>query len=415
MAECRSSSPETEAPPFASGGSRPEDLMPRSPFFLLAFVGACSGTPEPSGPVRARDANGIEWVRNTSSIGWPDTSGWRIAEVAVITPADTGPGALTNPTAALLGGDGLLYVAEREPRSVKVFDRAGGYLRTLGRAGEGPGEFRYVMLGLVADTVVVQDPILTRLSRFRPDGTLIDVHPSSCCMMGPILPTHVDGRLSVPMVGGWLRGFPGALTDTIVWPPDPEFDTPVTWTFGVADQPGGQLREATAEIPYAPTVEWSLAPAGMLVWGRTDRYQLLLSRTGRDTVRVIEAGVAAVPLSDSLRSRAFEAARTGNGVLAYAAPMAAIVRMDDIPTHRPLWSAVQGDGLGRVWVALPSADRRVARLAVFDSTGALLGELPAPHRRILEGTWFGNEVVLIDEDAEGRPVIRIFAIDTTGH
>jgi hypothetical protein len=382
----------------------------------IVLLSSCGGNRDAAAigaPIRTVDASGVEHVLNERPSAWVDTTGWRFRETAVIVPADTGEGALISPTGAVLGADGLVYVAEREPRSVKVFGRDGQFLRSVGATGEGPGEFRYVMLGLQGDTILVQDPSLARLTRFDGSGARIDITTSACCMMGPILPVHRDGGVSVPIPGGWLRGRPGALVDTIMLPPEPEFASPTYWTFSTTSgSRGGESRLTREPIPFAPALEATLAPSGHVVWGTTNQFRFVVSRTGTDTLRVIEGQRAAVALSDSLRTRAYELARSGNGVLAYQAPMSAIVRPDDIPTHRPLWSGLQGDPAGRLWVALPDVERRVARLAVFDSTGALLGDVPAPHARILEGSWTGDEIVLVDEDAEGRPVIRIFTLDT---
>lgn len=73
--------------------------------------------------------------------------------------------------------DGRLYVADMQARQVNVFSRDGQFLRTLGRAGEGPGEFRepraLVALpdGLVG--VVREQP--PAILRFRAaDGQFVD-------------------------------------------------------------------------------------------------------------------------------------------------------------------------------------------------------------------------------------------------
>ena len=386
----------------------------RAPVVLLALV-ACAKAPPP-GVVRERDARGIEWVRNRSPSAWTDTNGWRLVQQRVIPLPDSGPGAMRDVTAATLGPDGLLYVAGRDPIGVAVFDSTGTYRFTIGRQGEGPGEFRYIMLGLRHDTVLVQDPVLSRLSRFGPTGELIEVVPTACCQMGPLLPVHSDGGISIPIPGGWLRRRPGSgALDSLV-PPDVLPAGKLTWNFPVAARNGEAAYEATVGIPYAPRREAIVTPGGRLVWGTTDRYRVMISTTGRDTLRIIEASAPAVPLPDSLRAAAFAEARAGNGAMAYAEPMSKLVRMGDIPASRPLWSAIRVDGAGRLWVGLPDSARRVARLEVFDSTGVLLGSVPSPHPRIMAGTWLADRVVLADEDAAGRPLIRIFAIDTTrGH
>ena len=40
------------------------------------------------------------------------------------------------------GPEGDIYLLDQQLTEVKVFSRAGDYLRTIGREGEGPGEFR---------------------------------------------------------------------------------------------------------------------------------------------------------------------------------------------------------------------------------------------------------------------------------
>lgn len=55
--------------------------------------------------------------------------------------------------------EGRIYVADVQTNELKVFDRNGDFLRMLGRAGEGPGEFGQVYgLGWLGDTLAVLDP-----------------------------------------------------------------------------------------------------------------------------------------------------------------------------------------------------------------------------------------------------------------
>lgn len=378
---------------------------------LSVLLAAC-GTAPAAGPVRERDAAGIEWVRNGAP-AWKEGAEWRFVEAATIALPDSGPGLQQVPTSATLGGDGLLYVAGRDPMAVMVYDTTGRFLRSIGRNGEGPGEFRYIMLGLRHDTVLVQDPSLARLSRFGPDGTLLGSTPSVCCMMGPMLPVHPDGRVSVPFPGGWRRGLPGGVLDSVTLPTiRPPGKT--TWTFTVPPRQGEPAYEAVADIPFAPSFESEVLPSGAIVWGTTDRYRLIVSRNGRDTTRVIEVPVEEVAVADSVWRAAYANARAGNGVLAYQAPMAGLVKESDIPRNRPRWSALRGDDAGRLWVALPDSARRVSAFHVLDSTGALLGRVASPHPRILEGSWVAGRVLLLDETPEGRALVRVFVLDTTG-
>ncbi len=80
---------------------------------------------------------------------------------------------LYGPRSFTLGDDGLYYVADNGNHRVAVFDGDGNFVRAIGSEGQGPGE----LLGLV--WVKVRDGVVTvqerRVSRFRTDGTFLDI------------------------------------------------------------------------------------------------------------------------------------------------------------------------------------------------------------------------------------------------
>jgi hypothetical protein len=72
--------------------------------------------------------------------------------------------------------DGRLVVPSSGANAIKVFGPDGRYLKTLGRAGEGPGEFAWLMAAWPrGDTIEAFDARLGRITQFLPDGTIHDV------------------------------------------------------------------------------------------------------------------------------------------------------------------------------------------------------------------------------------------------
>lgn len=60
---------------------------------------------------------------------------------------------------------GLLYVFDNQVGTIRVFDRDGSYVRSVGQRGDGPGEFRaFGWTGWRGDTLWVQDPALHRIT-----------------------------------------------------------------------------------------------------------------------------------------------------------------------------------------------------------------------------------------------------------
>lgn len=105
---------------------------------LVACALACAPRPERSGAA-VRDSAGVAIVEN-SALDAP--LAWRFDTDFVLGGADDGPEALSYLGRELLSADGggNIYVLDAKAKQVAVFDPSGAFLRTIGRAGGGPGE-----------------------------------------------------------------------------------------------------------------------------------------------------------------------------------------------------------------------------------------------------------------------------------
>ena len=73
-----------------------------------------------------------------------------------------------------VGPEGEIVVLEPQDYRVRIYDSAGTPVVTIGRRGEGPGEFQYVgPVFWAADTLVVWDVELARGTYLLTDGTLV--------------------------------------------------------------------------------------------------------------------------------------------------------------------------------------------------------------------------------------------------
>ena len=66
---------------------------------------------------------------------------------------------------------GSMYVVDQLDAKVQVFDEHGEYIRTLGKKGQGPGEFNIpIAVAVAGDYIIVHDPTTLRLSVWNSDG-----------------------------------------------------------------------------------------------------------------------------------------------------------------------------------------------------------------------------------------------------
>jgi hypothetical protein len=145
---------------------------------------------------------------------------------------------LTSVGAIAVGANGTMYVVQYLDRQLVMFDRDGRLLGRIGRQGGGPGEFESPGAPKWrADTLVVPDFRLQRLTFFTADGQLIGTErlvspPSANRWFFPTVPTALlpdgsavvrpssmarsqfEGRSRVPLL---RLGRSGTVLDTLAW------------------------------------------------------------------------------------------------------------------------------------------------------------------------------------------------------
>lgn len=117
----------------------------------------------------------------------------------------------------VVASDSLVFVLSAEVSDIRVFDRRGQLVRTIGRRGGGPGEFGEVSaIGLHGDTLWTIDNGLRRISYFATTGALLSASrlPALSADLG-----RADQRyFAYPMAvlrDGSLLGFGGTSAQAI--------------------------------------------------------------------------------------------------------------------------------------------------------------------------------------------------------
>lgn len=130
-------------------------------FLCFAVVGL---SPRSSRGQQAADWTAVEDLR--LGIEGSGISFWSIADVAL--------------------GGGRVFVGDTRSREVYVFSVDGEPLDTLGRPGEGPGEFlRVSALGVIGERVVVTDTRQRRFTWYTLDGALLDTRKMPAISFDP--------------------------------------------------------------------------------------------------------------------------------------------------------------------------------------------------------------------------------------
>lgn len=140
---------------------------------LIATGAGCRAGAETKAPFSVRDSVGVRIAETRGGAGGAPE--WKVDEHPEIdiTGAEPGRGpALFHVLGAVRLGDGRIVVANSGTSSLEIFSPAGTHLRSAGRAGGGPGEFRALTwVGcLTGDSIAAWDAGAGRLSVFSPAG-----------------------------------------------------------------------------------------------------------------------------------------------------------------------------------------------------------------------------------------------------
>jgi len=188
---------------------------------VVAAVAACTSAESSPGMVESTDSAGVT-VMFSHGPQWEDGEAWMAAAEPLVTIGVL-EGAeeyqLFSVVAAARQSDGDIVVAEgglgwsnsSGAAQVRLYDRDGGFVRTLGGSGSGPGEFLNPDQVVVTegDTVAVWDNTTLRTTRFDPAGEFIDVQSVDLPRMAraidpPLYPGPMsllpDGSLLVRLV-----------------------------------------------------------------------------------------------------------------------------------------------------------------------------------------------------------------------
>jgi len=191
------------------------------------------------------DSAGVTVVANPETGVWQPGAGWTVREDLTIGQVEGDAGYLFGSIAGLcVSSAGDVLVVDRQAATVRVFDRDGVLIRTLGGPGSGPGELSNTLSGCYVgpgDTVVVPDLQLYRVTRYTLDGGVVGSVPFDIGAGIPIRwSMYQGGRLVAQMRFGLLDPSQLGMADRLV-----------------AAMPGGALGDTILELPASDVIEVS--------------------------------------------------------------------------------------------------------------------------------------------------------------
>ena len=309
------------------------------------------------------------------------------------------------------GPDGYLYVMEGGMYGVKgvlVFDQDGRFVRQIGRAGAGPGEFRQpAAFGWHGDTLWVLDNALYRVTSFNLAGEFVDSWryerpkgswASSSWSERGVLPGQAILFSEGSGIGSVMQLDSARLV--VVDQGIGETRLIANWSptggFVRAHLPGGGELQGLHPWPKSDLVVVDSDRSRVVLVSRRDhdRYRVTLLDTKADTVYRTDVPVVPRRVSRADIKSWRERYSDQDGVIRRA-----VEEVTQIPDHWPAAMAVVVSPSGATWVRRAPAGSSV-RWDVLDPAGNLFGFVILPSsidlQDVGDGILWGTELDAFD-------------------
>ncbi len=391
---------------------------PSSALLTLAMIACGSGTE--GGAIDRRPA-----VRDSAGIMLVDygplppelPSGWRVSPDPIVVLGSASGDEMQEfyqATRAVRTPDGGIAVANSGTGELRFFDTEGEFAGSVGRSGQGPGEFQSLtLLGMLpGDSILLYDARSARFSMVGPERTVVRSYAP-------------DGRPSLTARGmlasGWavISGPAGSLGD----PASGTLMAPAMPLRLVS--PEGTLEPAVDTLPDRPLyfqitdqgmsftrVPLSAEPAyavGATAFhaGEAHSYEVRTYDSEGALVRILRVARPPRPVTDADIRTAVEAATERASEEARPRLRRSL---DDAPWPEtmPAYERLLADRLGYLWVEEYRAPgEELQRWMVYDSVGTVVGSVNVPASLYL--TDVGRDWMLgLGHDALGEQTVELY-------
>jgi len=288
--------------------------------------------------------------------------------------------------------DGNIYVLDWKARQILVFNSEGRYLRSIGRKGQGPGEFQGVaaIKILPANELAVYDSTNRRLSIFAFNGTLINMI------------SNLPG-LEIAAIDG-----DGNLVGTILAMTETHNLYELVKVF-VGQKRTTKIGKVETKLPFvgnnlyvfAHMISFDVQADNRIVWGSQESYQLYIADKKGNSTKKITKEYDPIAISDDDRiKRAVEILKGTN-----LNPSSLKI---ESPRFRGAFSAIRSDEQGNIYVLTSEKDEKNRYyIDVFDSDGKYSFRIALKSIPILIRN---NQFFLAEESKEGYLLIKKYRI-----
>jgi len=279
--------------------------------------------------------------------------------------------------------DDRIYVLDSKEAHIKIFDRNGNYIKTIGRLGQGPGEIgspRNIWI-TSQNEVMVTDSRNRRLTFFSFEGQFIK---SIATTQVNLLVTKIDSK-------GNIIGIEVVREKESQKHELRKFDSDLNFLCSFDSSPLPDIRSLN---PFITPLRWDIDKNDMIICGWPKTYEIKIFDPEGTLTRKIEKDYEPIEITEE------EIERMGKALPAMKF---------SIPKHHAAYWMLMVDDESRIfcmtWEKIKDGSGRY--YDVFDSEGKYIAKIPLKAR---PQVFKKNKLYTIEEDEEGYQVVKRYRI-----
>jgi hypothetical protein len=301
-------------------------------------------------------------------------------------------------TSLEVDAEGNIYAADSKENHIRVFDKKGVYLRTVGRPGQGPGEFttpRHVHVN-PAGEIMATDEASRSVKVFSPDGSYLRQH-----LLKTFYPMEMDyGGGDVFYIMDFSMEPPGFKLSRL--------DSRTEKSLQLAVWAIPNLSRATV---FEPIMSFAVMPDGRLLYGcPTEGYEIQIFSPDGCLEKKIIKDWESQPVT----------AKEKEAILNELKKRFPSGQIDlEFPNFHPPYRVVKSDDSGRIIVhvhsefAIEPSQETESLFDVFDREGRYVARFHYPFKTLMEKPmlWRGGKFYTIEQDEDGYLYIVRYAVE----
>ncbi len=292
--------------------------------------------------------------------------------------------------------DENIYVSDSKAGQIKVFDKSGNDLRTIGKKGQGPGEFLYPfeILVLPQGELMVNDLYQLRVHFFSLDGKFLRQLSSSTMMM--FRRPRVDSKGHI-IVGHLNIGDP---IEAVLKKLDSDLNPVLTLaTHPVVSKPPAIIEYF--ENRRSTNLVWDVAMEDNIVWGVFNKYEIFVNNPEGKLIRKIVREYDGIEITKKEQEKLIKDWFGNNPV-----PPQWNLKF---PKVYPPFIRFTCDEEGRIFVQTyeKTEDEEEDYYDVFDSEGKYIVRISLKYR---PHVWKNKKLYMVEEDEEGFQMVKRYKV-----